>query len=277
MNVNAHYLFLKIGIIFGLVPYMNYKKNNSFIKTVIKVYPIAIEGVLFIACVLEEKKQLSYMIYIVLSFVTIASLTSTSYTKKRFWSKWIKLYEITNTVDLRENRSLRCDWALIIKFLQYLAVDSFMQIFYSFSSGHFKIFIGLRAYMKLTTQYLPIIFCNILCKRFEYLNGCLELLRREHIAVSVLKRTKTKPSFYKSFYKNLFVMTVCFNKLFGWFLALWILELLISVCMFLNFTMKEELDYITIFMFTSFVVLESVSIFILFINKITNDICNIDL
>lgn len=235
MKVNSYKLFLRIGMVCGLVPWFNEKKNSLVDALWAKMYPGVFFVVTLIVRLMYTNINLNEVLFVTSSSCINFTVVVTVYTKRKYWKKWFKLFRITHTkIKSKFTGSIRLGWYTILKF---------------------------------TTQYLLIVFSEILTKGFEVLNKNCENPHGEIVPgiTFVFDIRAINVSVYKGIYRNLYDMSVTLNELFSYLLAMSLLDLVISITNFFNYLVclqkDDELNMEKIAIFIIFIVFEAVSMF----------------
>lgn len=249
-KITAYTSFVIMGKIFGLIPWKNCNKKGLETKILCNTYPGLIALGMIANSVMRTVWSLIFFTF--LSLFILLSLIIGTFSSRRSWEEWTRVYEITNT-EMKKNfhQSLEPNWRTILFIVFFCLIAPLSNIFH----GNFVIYTGidwlqlLILYMKIFAVCLPIIFSKILVKGFEILNKNSKHLRvdRRFRSVVMVNLVETNAMLYKSLYKNLFEMLVCFNELFGWLIAGCLFEFLIYMCISLNFytnlDFKEKLNW----------------------------------
>lgn len=86
----------------------------------------------------------------------------------------------------------------------------------------------VMVFVRMCLEYIQIFSLQIICKGFKTLN--------QHFKNRVLSEVDT--TVYRNMYEDLFNMTVYFNKLFCWLFGMYLLELLLVLCISLNYLLE---------------------------------------
>lgn len=268
MKTTPHNFLLRIGNILGFVPWIDFDKNVLVKKIWTKIYP----GLIALGVLLEfgfmTEVQLNSVLFAIVGSAIFFSAIYGTYTKRSYWQKWIKLYEITNT-KMRNifNETLDLNWGIILVFLLYAMVWPMMQVFHVFDNQRNINWPGmLVTNMRVFAECLPIFLLTTLLKGFKIYNRyCEQFIFEEDTRIIVVtNKTRSNASMYKNIYKNLSEMSSCFNELFRWLFATCLLEFLILVTagmnLLINFKYENKLDSTNIAVIAVFFVSEMVSV-----------------
>lgn len=94
-------------------------------------------------------------------------------------------------------------------------------------------------YLDLFSTYLPTSFVLILKRGFEVLNKHSSGVEGKKRAV---RKTRHEVQYFMELYKNLYKLTMCFNKLFGWVILFWLANMLASSCFLMQFVVTMTLQ-----------------------------------
>lgn len=268
-----------MGKIFGLIPWKNSHKKELETKILCNIYP----GLIALGIIANSvmRTDWSLIFFTFLSLFILLSLIIGTYSSRRSWEEWTGVYEITN-IEMKTNfdQSLEPNWRTIMFLLFFCLIPPLSNILHGYLVNYTDIdWLQLPIlYMKIFALCLPIIFSKILVKGFEILNENSKHLRvgRRFRSVVMVNLIETNALLYKSLYKNLFKMLVCFNKLFGWLIAGCLFEFLIYMCISLNFytnlDFKEKLNWANVAHFSVAVLSSLVSTALIIIVRIYNSI-----
>lgn len=267
MKKTPHNFILRIGNVLGFVPWINFNKNVLLNKKFTKIYPGLVAMGVFLEFGFKTDSQMNSLLYAIVGFGIFFTAISGTYTKRKFWQKWIKLFEMADTkLRTKFDETLDVSWGTIVVFLLYATLWPMMQIFHVFDEQENVNWPGiLVTNMRVFAECLPILLLNTLSKGFKILNRHSEHLGFEDDTriIVVANKSRTNASLYKNLYKNLADMSSCFNELFRWLFATCLLEFLILVTaamnLLINFKYENKLDSKNIAVLAVFFISEMVS------------------
>lgn len=273
MKATTHMFFLRMGNILGFVPWINFERNVLVNKKWTKIYPGLIALAVFLEFGLMTDMHMNSILVATVDTAIFFTATYGTYSKGKYWQKWIKLYEVTNTkLRMKFDETLDLNWGIILIFLFYATLWPFMQIFHVFDDQKNINWSGiLVTNMRVFAECLPILFLTTLSKGFRILNRYSENLNFEDDTriIVVATKNRTNALLYKNLYKNLANMSACFNELFRWLFATCLVEFLIlmtaAMNLLINFKYENKLDSTNISVISIFFVSEMVSTLSIFI------------
>lgn len=263
-------IFLRIGNIFGVVPWIDFNKNIVVLNIWTWIYP----GLLATYIAVYSCFDLNFrnMAAIVLGNSVIFTGIFGTYTNRKHWKSWMKLYRVTNTkIHIKLYQRMEFDYRKSLIFIPFICILILLTLI-CFALNKITLTLGNQIFticVRFYLECLAIALLRILSSGFTILNKHFECL-------SDISITRAEVSFYRSLYQNLFKMTVCFNNLFGWTIALFVIEFISITCIFVNLLIElkheEEIFFINLPFFIVHLILQTVSslsLIILYIMTIT--------
>lgn len=272
MVSKSHKFLLKIGNYFGLLPWINYETCELLDKRMPRVYPAIVASVLllgFIRITETSKRSFRDSSAATLTTFTIYAIIQSCFIKRREWTKLLQIYGITrNQIFTKLNERLDLDWKNIFLYIFYVVYLTSIRIISHFNADKMNnLIMYIILILKLTSDYLPLWFLSIITKGFKIVNKHSKYLligeRFEFNKRSCLNGTTS--TICRSQYKNVYNISVGFNNLFSWLLAMSLLNSLITMFLFTQFLINQlstgKLDLNSIFMFAMIFMYRLVSTF----------------
>lgn len=242
--------FLTIGGIFGLVPWINFEKNQLTDKKMLRAYP-AVLAIVFVTLYMLSLNSILENFFdqqvIIIDFWIIFLPIQSTYSKKKFWNKWIHIFETTNRmIRMKLHKSLELDWKIAVLFTVHIIMQTILEIIRtSDSNRHFRGIPYLRTYskyVKLLVDLLPITFLMIQMKGLKILNKYSEdILRKERTSfISLLNTNRAEIMFCRNLHKHLYDMSICIQEIFGWTLCVSLLQYVLVVCDLSNIVIRLD-------------------------------------
>lgn len=250
MKSGSFKFLIIIGHIFRFIPYISLNKQNFAKHSLAKIYPVLVRICFIVIFGFHLEKNLSVL---VIQLINIAILLTATFTKKSYWKEWFKIYKAVkklNKIFDLDVRSITVFPPYVLNFLVLTVCRIVVNDITTVGPGIMIIFI------RLTLECIQTFFMQILCKGFKALN--------QHSKERVL--SKKDITMYRNLYKDLYNMTVYFNKLFCWVFIMYLLELFLILCTSLNYLIElnwnGELNLRIIWAFILSCAARTVSLFI---------------
>lgn len=246
MSRNSFYLYLRIANYLGVVPWIHKKGKRLSNNLFAKIYPAAIAFGASLCFFLKIEDKASALIGSYLSVLpTIMILISLNINRK-YWTKWIYLYEITNRkIKMEFNQTLELDVTSILFVIPY-AIAVLLLIILRWISDIETLtdYKNLLFCTRLTAECLPIVLSKVLLKGFKILNRFPENpMESDRTEICTVSNTNTsKAIVFRNLFEKLFKMSMCFNAIFGWLIVIYQLDFLASVCNMLNVLINSKLE-----------------------------------
>lgn len=148
------------------------------------------------------------------------------------WKQLLRLNVLTTSQLRNLGKSSKINLVTVLLFIWNLFLALSGQLVLYFSSERTPIFLLPIPYILFFAKYLPILFLHVLKEHFETLNKHLEN-NMETLPIALDDRNKLL--LCKKIYHNLFIMSDCLNKIFGWFIVIFFGELLVAICRRLHY------------------------------------------
>lgn len=161
------------------------------------------------------------------------------------WKKWFKLEAMSEWYFQNElNESPKFIWSSKCSPVYCIILFLSLQLYGYLSNDEVEILLIPICLMDCIAKYLPIILLDILKKRFELVNKYSKnsLCRNDMVIVQGRIFTVKKVIRCKKVYENLFNMSVCFNKLFGWVIFIFYGEQIVSIFNVLQYLVNSGLQ-----------------------------------
>lgn len=233
MVEKCYNLFLKLGHIGGFIPWIKIHKKALVNKTFSLIYTGLITFLIIFTCIFKIKQSQSsnpHMIHACLVNVFLVFFITKSCANRKYWEKWIQLYEKINV------NKMDLGWKPILIFAAYIIYFSLTIImrYHLFTiNTHYASSIK---FIKLLAEYTIIVNVMILVKGFRTVNQFFKQLTNEN------ELQKPDLSYNVKLYKCLYEMSTCFNKLFGWILLIYFIYVVMSLCFLTDFLMKLVIE-----------------------------------
>lgn len=277
-NMFINPLILYTGQVFGKIPWI-YDGKNKLIAQFSKIYPSIVATIIFLYYILKVDKFKSKLLdkqKIVRYFNNIFTIIFYSYISRNEWKKWFQLWRAMDTsLELNLTRStsfrLKLNGIVLVNTVVFLT----FRIHRYFKSNNTDILNGVILYISLFGKFSPLIFSTILQECFKIINKYWRNIYKWHKMGLKIKRGKDT-AFCKNQYKHVYEMYLSYQKIFGWIIALSLLELIGTIIFFSNSIVVTDAGkdvkilnfFLTLGSHTQFLVSISVPNFVEFIQKL---------
>lgn len=235
MKVTPYYCFVIIGCCFGFIPWISLRKKVLTNKLWANVYTSTVTLVFFLG--LLQQFGLRFVIALLFSNAPYHVLIFVTFTKRKYWENWIRLYEVTDRlVKVNLNKRLKIGWKTFFMLIIYLSIFIAFSVGQTFNANYNLDFLRIFVmFMRCFAECLPIIFSTLLTEGFKILNGNVKnFIIRDKPEMHEIEINSTNLFVHKSIYKNLYDMSVSFNKVFGVFFISIFGEVLIGSCIIMS-------------------------------------------
>lgn len=258
MNINLFNLTITLCRFLSYIPW----KFNRREKTYQPIYSSIMIMVVFVDFIFLKSINIKFIITGLLMKCVRLTLIIQTMVNDNVWNKWFKMYEVTHwqfKSALKQTLNLKSNdyWIMI----SYIVLILSRQVYLCLTETDFCFFSLLMMYMRFFSTYLPIMFLQILKSGFQILSKYSKDLFVNKGKPKMRMNNRVGRS-HMMLYKSLFELSICFNQLFGWLLALCMGNTLISICSFFQFFLKinfHKLEGTGIIRFCSLTALETVS------------------
>lgn len=253
---------LKLGILSGFVPWIDFEKNeliDTKFAICISILVIIATFVLNIFYLILAHVFEMFLITLIWLCTYIRSI----YIKRKDWKNLIQLYKtIDYEMNHQLNKSLELGWRPVVNLMTYIMLSLIIRIQYYLSHTENIITLDVMMLMLVTTTCFSLMVLKILLEGFKLVTKLTKHLQ---------KKTRWNSLCYhginavlcKNLYKYFYDMSYCLNEIFGWLWGLFVLHFLFLSCLFVNFLTRyitrQKLEDFDLVHFAQTFVLYSVS------------------
>lgn len=272
MVSKSNKFFLKIGKYFGVLPWLDFRKCELINKWIFRVYPATVAVILFLEFIRllgTSKRGFNDVTTVTLTTCTLYAIIQSSYVKRMEWMKLFHLYGIAKKEFITKlKESLDLGWRDVYIYMTYVTYLTSIRIVSHFNSTRRNsLLLDVMLIIKLTSDYLPVLFFSILSKGFKILNNYSKrLLIGEKINFNKTPYLNgTTATICRNQYRNLYNISVGVNDLFSWLLAMALFNSLVTMLLFTQFMINRlfsgQLNLNSIFFFGMIFIYRLVSTF----------------
>lgn len=265
MNPHFHKLILMVGRIFSFIPWKLSRKRRIYQI----IYTLSILTIISVDIYFCKLNDIYWVIDSILGFSLLFTVIVSAIINDSVWKKWFLLNAVTERqFRTKRNVSLNVNFKSIYLLICVIIFILAIEVFGSFKEDYGTTYMVPLSLMKFFGSYLPVIFSNIIRVKFVLLKKSMKdlYLRNKLGIISSVRIDRNKVLLYKKLYKNLFNMSNCFNKMFGWIIVIALGDFICFVCLVLhymvNLKLQESMDARSLIYFCSFCIIEVVSTFI---------------
>lgn len=237
---SGFYFQVRLGQVFGVVPWLNLKTFKPVDKIPYNLCPVIPAAILFLEQLVRllTSKKVTGIPLLILDFLKIYSLFRSTYIKKKEWKRLLQLYEvINNQIRPRLLGSLDLGYKpVVIIFFYTLLLLSSRILSHHYNPRSYSFFVDLTTCITLIQDSLTIYLSSTLVKGLKILNRQINHLVNEKIVFSVGGKTMNAkaPTFCRNLYSKLYEMSVCINDIFNWLIGSSLILFLIKLCIALQ-------------------------------------------
>lgn len=245
MNNDFYHFFIKIGKIFGIVPWYLGKTDRRY-KIWSRAYYLFMATGICLLLILDKLEHFEEQIAAFTCCLMLFIMMTSSITKKKIWQKWMKLYKMTDQKYMNNlGQKLTIDWKTRLLLLLYTSMNFSLETFNHYA-GHseFRISKVIVIQILIFLHYFPIVWLHALTNRLRTFNKYSKRLyiEKEIDVVLVISTKEMNANAWKQLYKNLFDMSLCLNELFSWIIAIALLDTFLFTCSNMNRVISLLLD-----------------------------------
>lgn len=228
--------FLKQGVIFGFVPWIDFDKFELVDHIHFKIYHLVIAIIIIVFGVVRISyfEKVTYFLDVFFTINLLGMSTRSIFFKRHVWKKWMKVYHDTNfEIKSKLGLSMEIEWKFIYFFISYIVFFIAVRLILHYYGSGIHIFMSdIILYIIISMEYLSIVILFNLVKGFKILNKYSRILiydNRLHLEIRA-KIYEHKIVFCRKLYENLYQLATYSQELFHLLFSTLLIRLLILLC-----------------------------------------------
>lgn len=235
-DMDSYKLLIIFGRIFACIPWTVEKKRKKYQV----LYCLIILALL--VCIYLIFFRTAYDIFLlgtlVLKSLMLFKLMIQTIVFDNIWKEWNEFLEkAKEQFKTNFNESIKLSTALWILVANITFIHS-QQVYLCYREEDLGFDFVFQEYVDLFSTYLPISFALIIKHGFQIVNRHSPRVKGRRV---VVRKNQYEVYAFMELYKRLYKLTMCFNKLFGWIIILWLINMLVSSCFFIQVLIRMAL------------------------------------
>lgn len=262
--------FIKLGAVFGCLPWIDQTKKELIENKALNTFSITTSIVCFVNIISKvgEFFKPYNCCCVVMSLFTMFLNIRNVYCLRKGWTKCLRVCEMSNRIlKAKSMQTLESGFEQGLILLGYVALFLVIKfISHMMLRNQFDYLTELITWIAVYYYLLTILFLRMLIKGFRIVNEYSKSLHKSFGGLSINSTTNVTGRdaiFCQNLYNNLYDLTVCFNKIFGWILLTNLHVLLILVLCIEQNIINEKRPWMNVVTLVLIISFRLVSIFLL--------------